>query len=77
MAPAIEAGMAHRTVETLIGRLATDPVLRRQFAADPQAVLTEFHARGELTAVERDALTALDATAIETFADALDRRIRK
>ena len=69
--------MAHRNVETLIGRLATDPVLRRQFAQDPQAVLGELHARGELTPVERNALAAMDAAAIEAFAGSLDRRIRK
>lgn len=69
--------MAHRNVESLIGRLATDPVLRRQFAADPQAVLGELQARGELTAVERDALSAMNAAAIDAFADSLDRRIHK
>ena len=69
--------MSHRCVETIIGRLATDTVLRRRFANDPQSILTEFHARGELTSIECDALMSLDAIAVETFAHSLDRRIQK
>jgi hypothetical protein len=70
--------MTHRNVETLIGRLATDPGFRRQFAADPTAVLDELRAQGfELTLVELEALAATSADAIESFAQALDRRIRR
>jgi hypothetical protein len=70
--------MTHRNVETLIGRLATDPLLRRRFSEDPAAVLDEFRDQGfDLTPIELEALTVMDATAIEKFAAALDRRIRK
>lgn len=70
--------MTHRNVEALIGRLATDPVFRRRFVADPTAVLDELRAQGyELTLVELEALAATSADAIDSFAKALDRRIRR
>jgi hypothetical protein len=70
--------MTHRNVETVIGRLATDPGLRRRFAADPAQVLRELEEQGiELTGVELDALAATDSSAIRSFAEALDRRIRR
>jgi hypothetical protein len=70
--------MTHRNVETLIGRLATDPALRRRFALDPTAVLQALREQGyELTLVELEALASTDADAIRSFADALDRRIRR
>jgi len=70
--------MTHRNVETLIGRLATDPALRRRFAHDATAVFNELLEQGyELTLVEREALASTDADAIESFADVLDRRIRR
>jgi len=64
-------------VALLLGRLATDPRLRRRFAADPRGLLSGLVERGfELTAVEIDALASLDPEAIRTFASALDRRLR-
>jgi hypothetical protein len=70
--------MSHRNVETLIGRLATDPMLRRRFTQDPAAVLGELRDQGvELTPVEIEALASTDPGAIRAFAEALDRRIRK
>jgi hypothetical protein len=70
--------VTHRNVETLIGRLATDPLARRRFAADPAAVLREFQDAGyELTAIELDALAATDPEAMRAFAESIDRRIRK
>ena len=70
--------MTHRNVETLIGRLATDPFLRRRFADNPTALLRELTHHGfELTAVELEALASTDADAIRSFANALDRRIRR
>ena len=70
--------MTHRNVETLIGRLATDPALRRRFALDPTTVLQELRAQGfELTLVELEALASTDVDAIRSFAEALDRRIRR
>ena len=70
--------MTHRNVETLIGRLATDPALRRRFAFDPSAAVRAFREEGhELTLVELEALASTDIDAIRSFAGALDRRIRK
>ena len=70
--------MSHRNVECLIGRLATDPILRRRFAEEAALVLQELKDQGfELTPIEREALASTDADAIRSFAEALDRRIRK
>jgi hypothetical protein len=70
--------MTHRNVETLIGRLVTDPQLRRRFTADPEAVLRELAEQGlELNAVEREALASTDTRAIRSLARSLDRRLRK
>ena len=69
----------HKTVETLIGQLATDARLRLRFAAGPAALLAELSERQglELTAVELEALAATDPAALRSFAGALDRRLRK
>ncbi|HEV8579499.1 MAG TPA: Os1348 family NHLP clan protein [Thermoanaerobaculia bacterium] len=68
----------HKDVETLIGRLATDPTLRRRFAANPAAVLAELSEQGfELTEIELEALAATDPEALDSFAGSLDRRLRK
>jgi hypothetical protein len=71
-------GMSHRTVETLLGRLATDPALRRRFAEDREALLEEFRSLGyELTAIELEALASTEPNAIDRFAQSLDERLRK
>ena len=76
--PQSRGGMTHRNVETLLGRLATDPALRRRFSRDPVGVLRELRDQGfELTEIEREALASTDPGAIRAFAEALDRRIRK
>jgi len=68
----------HKNVEQLLGRLATDPKLRRRFAANPGALLRELAESGlELTDVELEALASTDPEAIRTFAAALDARLRK
>lgn len=68
----------HRNVETLIGRLATDPKLRRRFAERPTALLEELSEQGlELTNVEIEALAATDPEALHSFAGSLDRRLLK
>jgi hypothetical protein len=70
--------VTHRNVESVIGRLATDPLIRRRFVENPAAVLRQLQEEGcELTAVEIDALAATDPEAIRSFAQAIDRRIRK
>ena len=70
--------MTHRNVETLIGRLATDPALRRRFADDPAGVLREFQEGAyELTATEIAALAVTDADAIRAFRESIDSRLRR
>ena len=70
--------MSHRHVETLLGRLATDPALRRHFLADPVHAVQEFRDEGfELTQVEADALASTSADALLAFARSLDQRIRR
>jgi len=66
----------HENVERLLGRLATDPKLRRRFAAHPIALLRELAEAGlELTPVELAALAATDPEALHAFAAALDPRL--
>lgn len=73
-----EGRVTHRNVEALLGRLATDPSLRRRFADDPAAVLQQLQDEGfALTPVELDALAGTDPDAIRSFAQSIDRRIRR
>jgi hypothetical protein len=70
--------MSHRNVEILIGRLATDPRLRRQFEGGPLTLLHELVTQGyELSTIEIDALATIDRDAIRLFAGTLDPRLRK
>jgi CubicO group peptidase (beta-lactamase class C family) len=70
--------MSHRHVEAVLGRLATDPVLRRRFSRDRGALLQELQSGGfELTAVELEALASTEPGAIDRFARSLDERLRK
>jgi putative modified peptide len=70
--------MSHRSVELVIGKLATDEGFRRRFVADAVAALGELRQHGhELTAVEVDALLALDLAVIDRLAGALDQRLQK
>jgi hypothetical protein len=70
--------VTHRNVEAFIGRLATDPALRQRFVEDPGAVLRDLANRGyELTSVEIEALASTSGDAIRSFANSLDRRIRR
>jgi len=62
----------------LIGRLATDPDLRRRFEQGPSVLLRELSVEGyELTSIEREALTTIDGDALRLFAGTLDSRLRK
>jgi hypothetical protein len=68
----------HKHVEQLLGRLATDPKLRRRFAANPGALLRELAESGlELTEIEFEALATTDPEALRAFAAALDARLRR
>ena len=70
--------MSQRSVEQVIGRLATDEDFRRRFEAERQTVLGELIASGvALTPVEVRALLDLDFSACKRFARCLDPRLQK
>ena len=70
--------MSQRSVEQVIGRLATDEEFRRRFEEDRGPVIAELVAAGlELTPVEQRALLDLDFVACKRFARRLDPRIQK
>lgn len=70
--------MSQRSVEQVVGRLATDEEFRRRFEAEREAVLQELTASGlELTPVEVRALLDLNFPACRRFARCLDPRIQK
>jgi hypothetical protein len=70
--------MSQRSVELVIGRLATDEEFRHRFEASREAALDEVIAAGlPLTPVERRALAELDLTACKRFATRLDPRLQK
>jgi len=70
--------MSHRGVEIVLGRLATDEAMRRRFREAPAQALRELIALGiELSSVELAALESLDPSALQRFAQALDKRLQK
>ena len=70
--------MSQRSVEQVVGRLATDEDFRRRFQAEREAVLQELIASGlPLTPVEVRALIDLNFSACRRFAKCLDPRIQK
>jgi hypothetical protein len=70
--------MAQRSVEQVIGRLATDEEFRRRFEAERKTVLEELIAAGlQLTPVEIQALHDLDFSACRRFARCIDSRLQK
>ncbi len=70
--------MSQRSVEQVIGKLATDEGFRRQFETNRQAALSTAIANGlELTSIEQRALLELDVDAAARFAGCLDPRIQK
>jgi hypothetical protein len=70
--------MTQKSVEILIGRLATDEPLRRRFAANAAEVLRVLEAEGfPVSPVEAAALARLEPAALDRFATALDPRLQK
>ena len=70
--------MSHRSVEIVIGRLATDEAFRGRFEVSREAALDELSAAGlPLTPVERRALFEIDLAACERFATCLDARLQR
>lgn len=69
--------MSQQDVELVIGKLATNQNLRRNFALQPEATLRDLVAAGlHLTSVEIQALLAVDLEALQRLADRLDPRIQ-
>lgn len=69
--------MSQKSVEMVVGRLATSGALRRRFEFDRAALLDAFAAQGlAFSPVERSALLELDCSAFERFARRLDQRIQ-
>jgi len=70
--------MSQKSVELVIGRLATDEEFRQRFETSRHATIEELVAGGlPLTPVERRALLELNVTACKRFAMCLDPRIQK
>ncbi len=70
--------MSQKTVERILGKLATDEEVRQRFRVAPREALAAITgAVDSLTPVEREALCALDADLLDRFADALDPRIQR
>jgi len=70
--------MSQLYVERIIGLLATDEALRRQFTKNPAETLEKLIERGmELNWCERRSLTALSPTELARFAQFIDSRLQK
>lgn len=70
--------MSQKTVERILGKLATDEEFRQRFRSNPEGALPPVgHEPEELTPVEREALASLDPELLERFADALDPRLQR
>jgi hypothetical protein len=70
--------MSQREIEHLIGRLVTDEEFRREFEADPRAVLRLLIERGvALSGPEAAALAATPASVWQRAAQDLDPRLQK
>jgi hypothetical protein len=71
-------GMTQKNVEQLLGRLLTDPALRRRFMESPRDFLAELPQQGlELSLIEVEALASTDPESLLALADRLDKRLRK
>lgn len=70
--------MTQKNVEQLLGRLLTDPALRRRFTESPAHFLAQLPAQNvELSRIELEALAATDPQSLRTLAEQLDRRLRR
>ena len=70
--------MSQKAVERILGKLATDEEFRQRFRSSPRETIdTACREPESLTAVEREAICALDPVLLEQFADALDPRLQR
>jgi hypothetical protein len=71
--------VTQKSVEIVIGKLASDEELRHRFRQNRRATLRSLHEEQglELSAVEIASLEAADVEAFERLASALDPRVQK
>jgi len=70
--------LTQKSVEILIGKLASDEELRERFRRNRREALRAARQEGlELTPLEIEALAATEAEAFDRMAGALDPRLRK
>jgi hypothetical protein len=70
--------MSHRSVEVIIGRLATDEDLRQRFRAAPEPTLRDLAAQGlELTATEIASIVACGRRCMDAIAGTIDPRLER
>jgi hypothetical protein len=70
--------MSQKSVETVIGRLATDEELRARFREAAERTLHELTEQGlALTRTERAALLACGHRCVEAVAEVLDPRLQR
>ncbi len=70
--------MSQKTVERIIGKLATDERARYLYRSDPQAAVDFLTPGSEvLSQEETEALCSLDLALLECFADGLDPRLQR
>jgi hypothetical protein len=70
--------VSQKSVEIVIGRLATDEALRSEFIRDPRGTLRQLAEAGlELNAGEIDALLSTPADQLNAMADWVHPRLQK
>ena len=70
--------MTQKSVETVIGKLASDEALRAAFRRDRMAAIGSLQREGlELTPLEVGSLARLEVDALDRLAETLDPRLKK
>jgi hypothetical protein len=70
--------MSQRTVERILGKLATDEEARQRFRSARRDTVDALAGEpGALTPVEREALSALDPDLLDRVADEIDPRLQR
>lgn len=70
--------MTQKSVEIVIGKLASDEELRGAFRRDRVAALRDLRQQGlELSPLESASLVGLDVAALDRLAETLDPRLKK
>lgn len=67
--------MSQRAVEAALGKLICDEAFRREFLTDPEGAVVR--AGFQLTQIELNSVSKIDAAAIEVLAFQIDDRIRR